>query len=259
MKAIMLAAGVGRRLYGDDDNQPPKVLIELGGKSLLARHLENLKAIGVDELTLVVGYRRDEIVREAMTAAGNIGMADFIQPVVNERFRSGSVISLWTARKTLCSGDDILFMDADVLYHPLLLERLRAAPAGNCLLLDRDLEEGDEPVRLCVRDGRPVDFGKMIEGDFDLGGEWPGFMRLSPEGAGKIAAAAAAFMNEARLDAPYEDAIRRVMVEEAPGAFTYADITGIPWIEIDFPGDLERAEKEILPKLQADLKRGRII
>ncbi len=251
MKAIMLAAGVGRRLYGDDANQPPKALIELGGKSLLARHLENLKAIGVDELNLVVGYRRDEIIDEARAAAGDMGMTDFIRPVVNERFRGGSVISLWTARKTLCSGDDILFMDADVLYHPLLLERLASAPAGNRLLLDRNLEEGDEPVRLCIRDGHPVDFGKMIEGDFDMVGEWPGFMRLSPEGAEKIAAAADVFVNENRLDAPYEDAIRRVMVDCPPGAFAYADITGIPWIEIDFPEDLERAEKEILPKLPA--------
>jgi choline kinase len=29
------------------------------------------------------------------------------------------------------------------------------------------------------------------------------------------------------------------------------DITGLPWIEIDFPEDLERAHDEILPALKS--------
>ena len=59
----MLAAGVGARL-GAGEDAPPKVLLEFGGKSLLRRHLEILRAVGVRELTLVLGYRADVIERE---------------------------------------------------------------------------------------------------------------------------------------------------------------------------------------------------
>jgi choline kinase len=31
--------------------------------------------------------------------------------------------------------------------------------------------------------------------------------------------------------------------------FDYEDITGLPWIEIDFEEDIRKAEAEILPKL----------
>ena len=56
MKAIMLAAGVGSRLYGDDGNQPPKCLLEFGGKTLLNRHIDVLKSLGVDQLVMVVKF-----------------------------------------------------------------------------------------------------------------------------------------------------------------------------------------------------------
>ena len=34
-----------------------------------------------------------------------------------------------------------------------------------------------------------------------------------------------------------------------PEKFGFEDISGIPWIEIDFPEDIERAHREIIPKL----------
>ncbi len=51
----------------------------------------------------------------------------------------------------LVAGDDILLMDADVLYDRCIIERLVKTNISNCFLVDRDLEPGDEPVKLCVR------------------------------------------------------------------------------------------------------------
>ena len=141
-------------------------------------------------------------------------------------------------------------MDADVLYHRDLLERLIASPHGNCFLLDREMGEGEDPVRLCIRGGHPVDFGKMVEGDFDLVGEWPGFMRLTPLVAGCLADMTETYVDDGRAAVPYEDAIRDVLLGAPPGTFGHEDITGTPWIEIDFPEDLARAEKIILPRLE---------
>ena len=241
----MLAAGVGRRLYGDDDTQPPKALLRFGGKSLLHRHIEVLRDNGVEELVLVVGYRREEILAEVNV----LGAGGFVRTVYNPDFDGGPVISLWTARHVMAEGGGVLFMDADVLYHPALIERLLASPSENCFLMDRGIELGEDPVRLCIRDGVPVDFGKMIEGDFDTVGEWPGFLSMSPRIAARVGAATQPYMDGGDTGAAYEEAMRDVLVSEPPGTFGFEDITGVPWIEIDFPSDLLRAERDIYPLL----------
>jgi choline kinase len=48
----------------------------------------------------------------------------------------------------------------------------------------------------------------------------------------------------------YEVAIRDQLIDADPSVFKIADITGQPWIEIDFPEDVENAEREILPRLE---------
>jgi choline kinase len=249
MKAVMLAAGVGRRLYGDDRHQPPKALLEFGGKTLLRRHIELLTEIGIDELVLVVGHRKGEIVTEAEAVAPK----GFVRFLYNPRYRGGPVLSLWTARGVLRAGADILFMDADVLYHRHLLERLIGSRHANCFLVDRDFEVGDEPVKLCIKGGHPVEFGKKVEGTFDAVGEWPGFLKLSPPIAARLADACQGYVDRGELAAPYEPAMREVLLAEPKGTFGYEDITGVPWIEIDFPSDVLRAEKHVLPRLNEPL------
>ena len=105
MKAIMLAAGVGRRLYGDGGDQPQKALLEFDGKSLLRRHIEVLLLCGIEELVLVVGYRKEEVLAEAVAVAGK----DFVHGIENPEFRGGPIVSLWTARHVLRDGAPVLF------------------------------------------------------------------------------------------------------------------------------------------------------
>ena len=62
MKAIMLAAGVARRLYGEENDNLPKALLEFEVKTLLARHIEILRQLGVDELVMV----SDDEIRDTM-------------------------------------------------------------------------------------------------------------------------------------------------------------------------------------------------
>ena len=245
MKAIMLAAGVGRRLYGDDYEQPPKCLLEFGNKTLMQRHLENLQALSIDAMTLVLGHRADTILDSAQVHAAD----GFINPVFNPYYRGGPVVSLWMARDVLRSGDDIIFMDADVLYQPEMLERLVHSNHDNCFLFDREIEDGDEPVRLCLADGTPVDFGKNIEGDFDQVGEWPGFLKLSPAVAAKIADALDGYIDSARMHVAYEPAMRDVLKTEPKGTFGIEDVSDMAWIEIDFVEDLDRVRDEILPRI----------
>jgi choline kinase len=131
-----------------------------------------------------------------------------------------------------------------------MIGRLRDSPHPNCFLLDRDFEAGEEPVKLCVRAGRLIDFRKRIDKNlkFDFQGESVGFFRFSAGTAAALIRRAADYVNEERLDEPYEEVIRDLLLQD-PARFGYEDITGMPWIEIDFPEDVQRAERDILPRL----------
>lgn len=245
----MLAAGVGSRLRGEEAGaaeHPPKVLLRFGGRTLLHRHIENLRRAGVEKLALVVGYRAAEIEREIAAARAQ----DYVETVYNADFRSGSVTSLAAGAAALEGGGDMLLMDADVLYHPRILDRLVTTAHANCFLMDRDFEDGPEPVKLCVRDGALVEFRKEVSGAHDLRGESVGFFRFAPAIAARVAAAARAYVAAGRSAEPYEEVVRDVLLAAPSGTFGYEDVTGLPWIEIDFPKDVERADREVLPRIE---------
>ncbi len=247
-KAIILAAGVGARLGVESDDRP-KALLQFGGKSLLARHIDILAAAGVSEIAIGVGFRADLIEAELEAISPPVP----VRLVTNDRYRDGSILTLWCMRHEMDGDDDILLMDADVLYDDRMIARLLASEHGNCLLYDGGFEPGDEPVKICVRDGRIVDFRKKIEIDFDHCGESVGFFRLSPETAGALASRADDYASDGRIGEPYEEAIRDLLLAAPDGGFGYEDVTGVPWVEIDFPEDIARAQNEILPSISRDI------
>jgi choline kinase len=83
-------------------------------------------------------------------------------------------------------------------------------------------------------------------------GESVGFFRFGPECAALIAAECARYESDGLGDAPHEEALRDVLLRH-PGDFGFEDVSGLPWIEIDFPEDVIRASNEILPAIRADL------
>ena len=85
MKALMLAAGLARRLYGDENDNLPKALLSFEGESLLQRHIEILTACDVEELFLVVGHRSDELLAEAQRIAPD----GYVKSVFNPHYREG--------------------------------------------------------------------------------------------------------------------------------------------------------------------------
>jgi choline kinase len=160
------------------------------------------------------------------------------------------MVSLWAARDTLCHGGPVLLMDADVLYDHRLLRRLFRSPIHNCFLLDREIEPGDEPVKLCIAGGRIVDFHKKPQVAHEWHGESVGFFRFTPDVAAELARRADGYVVAGQTQLEYEEAIRDMVLEGPPATFGYEEVTGLPWTEIDFPADVRRAATEILPKLE---------
>ncbi|HEX7854527.1 MAG TPA: phosphocholine cytidylyltransferase family protein [Sphingobium sp.] len=236
---ILLAAGVGRRL--SDTHDGPKVLLKFGGQTLIDRHIAALAAHGVDDIVVTVGYEAERLSEALGDRAGTI---------LNPNYRTGSLVSLWAQRDRLRSGRSVLLMDGDVLYDKRMIERLIATPGDAVLLVDREPEPGDEPVKVCFRDGVMVDFRKRPEHAHDWYGESVGFFKFSADMAAALADTCDAYMAAGRGDQEYEEAIRDLMLAE-PERFAYADVTDLPWTEIDFPEDVVKAETQILPSLIA--------
>ena len=247
MKVVMLAAGIGSRLGFAGTNHPAKVLLRFGGKSLLQYHIEILKRHGIDELVLGVGYHHQDIDREIAA----LGAQDFVRTVFNENYEEGNIVTLWTLRDELCCDEPVLLMDADVLYDKELISRLIHSTHQNCLLLDRGFDPGDEPVKLCIRDGEIVEFRKWLSTGFDFCGESVGFFKLSAEAARNLIMQTDLYLRQGRRHEPYEEAIRDVLLTSPRGTFAFEDVTGTPWIEIDFAVDIERATTEVLPRIQS--------
>jgi len=239
LHAIILAAGVGRRLGTETPNSDhkPKILLDLGGRTLLQRHLFLLEQAGVTGVTIVVGYHAEEV-RSALADSGT-GFA--VDTVFNPDFREGSVVSLWAARESLRRTGPVLLMDADVLYDRRMLERLLHSAHDDCLLCDRNIEPGDEPVKLCVRGSTIVDLRKIPTASYDWHGESVGFFRFSPNAAAEMAARVEDYVATGRRNQEYEEPLRDMIQASDPDRFVFEDISTLPWTEIDFPEDVIKA------------------
>jgi choline kinase len=248
MRAIILAAGRGLRLQQADERQFPKCLLQFGGMSLLERHLRMLRNAGVEDIVLALGFRHDRVEAEL----DRLHWQPRPEIIVNTRFDLGSVLTVHTVAAALTRGGDVLLMDADVLYD----ERIAGALVGgagpvNRVLIDRDFEAGDEPVKLCLSAGVPVELRKQLAADlqYDTIGESVGFFRFDETGARRLAVLVAGYVERDCAHMPHEEAVRDLLRERSQ-IFDVADVTGAPWIEIDFPVDVLRAAHEVLPQLQ---------
>lgn len=249
MRAIILAAGRGSRLQQAADRPLPKCLLTFGGRSLLERHLALLEAAGVSEIALALGFEHEVI--EAQLA--RLGRGARVEVVLNPRFELGSMLTVHAAAAPLTRGGDVLLMDADVLYHERIMAALTAGRGPvNRVLIDRDFEAGEEPVKVCVRAGVPVELRKKIEPglEYDMIGESVGFFRFDERAARRLAAIVEDHVAGGRAHLPHEEAVRDLLLERSQ-RFEVCDVTGAPWIEIDFPADVVRATNEVLPQLEA--------
>jgi choline kinase len=248
MRAIILAAGRGLRLLLPEDKQLPKCLLRFDGMSLLERHLHMLRGAGVEEVVLALGFRHELIEAEL----DRLAWQPRPEIVLNRRFELGSVLTLHAVADAMTRGGDILLMDADVLYDERIMDTLVAGRSPvNRLLIDCDFEDGEEPVKICLRDGVPIELRKQLSADieYDTIGESVGFFRFTQAAARRLAALVAGYVASGRAQMPHEEAVRELLLERTQ-LVEVADVTGAPWIEIDYAEDLLRATKEVLPQLQ---------
>jgi L-glutamine-phosphate cytidylyltransferase len=239
MKAIILAAGVGKRLWQITQHRP-KCLIEIGGQTLLHRYLMSLRRVGIHCVDMVVGYKQ-EMIRTAV-ASNNCGMR--VNFLVNEQFHRGSISSLWIARSAL--DDDAIIMDADVFFHQEIVRRLVQSPYENALLMDDTVKQTGEECMVVIKGGRVIALTKTMPLHYDYVGEGVGFLKVRHADAPYVVASLKTYIDREAWQMEYEDALVGYFRDVKVG---HEKIGGLPWTEIDFVEDVSKAERDVLPKL----------
>lgn len=118
-RAVILAAGAGRRL-GSFTERHPKPLLEIGGVPILINCLHRLEASGIVHVVIVVGHLKEQIQERIGAHFGQMR----IDYVVSERYATtNNVYSLWCAREYL--NEDVLLLEADIFFDPGLIEALQ--------------------------------------------------------------------------------------------------------------------------------------
>ena len=237
MKAIILAAGKGTRL--DGAAVKPKCLVEIGGSTLLHRQIDTLRSLDVKKIVVVIGFGGDSIRQEC---------GEEISFVENIQFaETSSLYSLWLAREHLTDG--FVVLNSDVLFHPQMLADLIESDRDDALLIsDTDPSPlGDEEMKVKVKEELVVDISKDID-PLEADGENVGIVKFSPSGAKLLLD----YMNTIIESGAVKDWAPRAFREFARRHPLHALSTrGLPWIEIDFPEDYQRAINEIFPKIES--------
>ena len=240
--AVVLAAGVGRRLGASHDG--PKMLLSFDGRTLLERRLAALAACGVERVSITVGHEAPAIRAEVARLAPPLE----VRFVENPRYREGSLVSVAAQGDVLRSGAPVLLMDGDVLHDARMVARLFEGGAENTLLVDPELEPGDEPVKACLRGERLVDFRKVPADPGERHGESVGFFRLCAGMAAELADRCDAMVAQGGAHLEYEEALRDLILR-APERWGAVDVGDLPWTEIDFEEDVAKARDAVLPLL----------
>jgi choline kinase len=191
MKAIIVAAGRGRRL-GQETDTIPKCMVPVAGKAILHWQLDALTSAGVDDVVIVRGYLGDRIAIPADCPAR-------VRFVDNPAWAENNILtSLFYAEAEMAAG--FLFSYSDIVFAPAHAQRVAAADGPVALVVDRLWREAYEgrllhPVseaelaRVEGTDAAAIvtRVGKRLVTAEDAAGEFIGLARFAPEGAAALA------------------------------------------------------------------------
>jgi choline kinase len=236
MKAIILAAGSSKRL-GKLTEQTPKCLLSLGDKTILQHQIENLRESGLNDIVVVTGFC-EEMIKAACGSA--------CRYISNPLYATtNSIYSLWLAREE--ARDGFVVLNSDVVFHPHVLTRLLNSPFPDALAISFHGCLGDEEMKVKVRDERVCAISKEIA-PYEAQGENIGIVKFSRLGATVLFDKIEELVTAGTVNAWLPLAFHNICTYHNLFAVSAA---GLPWIEIDFPEDLEKARTEIYPQIRA--------
>ena len=250
MKAVILAAGMASRLRPLTNNTP-KCLLKVGERSLLQRSIDALVENGVREFVFVTGYLH-EMIEEFVGKQYPDLKCTYIYNNVYES--TNNIYSLWLARPE-AENEEILLLDSDLLYDPLIVGRVLTSPADNVLTLIKH-PLGEEEMKVVTdANGSILEISKTCN-PAEAAGESLGIEKMGKSYTAALYKELEIMMNAERYitnadgktidqrDIFYERAFERLI----PQGHTYKvlDVTDLFSCELDTVEDFNTA-KQLIP------------
>lgn len=119
MQAIILAAGMGRRL-GELTKNNTKCMVEVNGVKLIDRVLTYLSHLNLKRIVIVVGYKAENLVNYIENQYGNLNVEFVENPIYD---KTNNIYSLALAKDKF-KEDDTLLLESDLIYEESMLRLL---------------------------------------------------------------------------------------------------------------------------------------
>lgn len=230
MKALILAAGLGTRL-APITNDRPKSLVQVNGKPILLKQIENLHENGIYDITVVSGYKADILEK---TVHGRFPEIKILESV--DYANTNNMYSAYLAKEGL-ANHDFLMMNADVFFDASVIAALLECKAENAIVTDigNYLEES---MKVVERDGRLVHIAKDIRPEDALGASIDVYKFSARGGTAFFAKCAEYIEKKGERKLWSEVALDGILGEVV---FRACPLKG-RWLEIDNHEDLAAAE-----------------
>lgn len=131
MQAIILAAGMGRRL-GEYTKDNTKCMVPVNGVRLIDRVLNQLSELDLKRVVIVVGYKGKELVDYIGNRYDDKVKIEFVSNPIYDK--TNNIYSLWKVEKQL-QEDDTLLLESDLIYDDKLLHMIVENPYPNLALV----------------------------------------------------------------------------------------------------------------------------
>ncbi len=228
MKAIILAAGISRRMRPLTDDMP-KSLLEVGDETILNRQIRILMNV-CESIVVVVGYKKEKVINILPAGA---------KAIINNAYKhTNSIYSLWLARKEF--GDDLLLLNSDVIFDENLIGDLKDTKDGICVALSTDWQydkgykvEGDN--KRVKRMGMEMSKEKIL-------GEYAGIIKIKKEKVPVLTEYLKIMLNESE-EYWFEDVFSRMAGDRVDIGFF--DVKKYLWFEVDTVEEYLAAGKAI--------------
>ena len=248
-KAIILAAGIGKRL-GELTRNTPKCLLPIesdGKNTLLDLSIKSLLDNNISEIIIVTGFGAETLKSHIATKWGNKIAFKYI---FNEYYKEyNNIYSAYLARNIW--DDETILLNSDIIVHPLILKNLIQEIKNNngqksFLVIDGTKQLTNESMKVKINSNseiKEINKGLEIKDSF---GEYIGITYLRGFERVKFVESLDNNIKNHTIDLYYEDAIAHVLNEIS--VFPFLTL-GNPWTEIDTKEDYEQA-KQLAKQMQ---------
>ncbi|RLF47983.1 MAG: phosphocholine cytidylyltransferase family protein [Thermoplasmata archaeon] len=224
--AVILAAGIGSRLRPLTNNVP-KCLLKINTETILEHQIENLKKCGIDNITIVAGYKADKIEKFCKDRSWDVNL------IINRQYSTtNNLFSLWLAKEYLKQG--FVCLNSDIVFDAEILEILLKSEGNICLVIDKK-ECTEEDMKVKVENGLIRTISKRMSRE-DVYGEFIGLSKFSAEGAEIFFNVLSSMPVELREKGFVAQGIQK-LIDEGHKVFM-VEVQGKFWADIDFVEDL---------------------